>query len=165
MIYERITRDGRRELRIDDEIYEVPLEEEIAPDALFPDACRRAYLADPLYMSVSPSDMSFADVEVLKAAEWDLRAMRDRLPLECRELIDPLIEMMKAHATVRTTASAIESIERDLEERRAWRPKPSAGPQYEDEVWYRGTDMMLDQEINRRFDNNWDEEEWVTNWS
>lgn len=138
MIYERITRDGRRELRIDDEIFEVPHDHEIAPDALFPEACRQAYWASPEFASVSRRDMDFMCGKMHLAAALDLLAMKQRLTPEVSSAIDQAVEILVETAIQSTSPAGIEAMTDQLVEAATVRVEAAVGPEADDEFWYRG---------------------------
>ena len=48
----RIRKDGVRELKVDNEVHDIPHDHELAPNPTFATAYREAFFVDPLYMSV-----------------------------------------------------------------------------------------------------------------
>jgi hypothetical protein len=75
----RVRKDGKRELKADDEVHEIPHDHELVPNPTFATAYREAFLVNPLYMSVSRSDIACADAFVALAAAQDLIVMSERL--------------------------------------------------------------------------------------
>ena len=58
MLRIRIRKDGVRELKVDNEVHEVPHAHELVPNPTFATAYREESLVDPLYMSVYEPDLS-----------------------------------------------------------------------------------------------------------
>jgi hypothetical protein len=114
VIETRVTADGVRQARIDDEVYEIPHDHEIAPNATFPAACREAFWVDPLYMSVGCSDVLFASAKVTLAAIHDLTAIRDRMVDEARPLLDQAIDILRTRVRDAVPEKVIQSIDEQL---------------------------------------------------
>jgi hypothetical protein len=132
---ERIREDGRRELLIDGEPYEVPHDHEIAQNAVFPAAFRQAYFVAPKYMSVSRSDMLLADAKVLVAAARDLAVIQSKLGVVegVGAPLGQVIGNLRDGALKMTSPEAIAEIEHQLDRMQECHIKPSVGPEYEDD--------------------------------
>lgn len=135
MIYERVTRDGRRELRIDDRIYEVPHEHEIAPDALFPKVARQSFTAGHV---ADGSGQAFMWGKLHLAAVCDLLTMKEHLTSEVGPVLDQAINLLVETAIQSTPLAAVEAMSDQLAEAAAIRVEPTVGPEADDELWYRG---------------------------
>jgi hypothetical protein len=103
----RTRRDGVRELKVDDEVHEIPHDHELAPNPTFSYAYREAFFADPLYMSVSRSDMACANAFVALAAAHDLTVMGQRLGPDLKQLLDPAIQKLRDVALASTSAATV----------------------------------------------------------
>jgi hypothetical protein len=151
MIIARVTKDGKSEVKIDDEIMRVPHDHELAPSAQFPNAWRRTFWVDPRFMSVSIADLARADAEVLLAAERDLMVVADRLPCVAPQL-DEVRRTLRQKALERAGADAVTEIEHDLDRyaERETVVSPSQGPQVEDSAWFAGT-IGISRDISKEF--------------
>jgi hypothetical protein len=145
----RIRRDGVRELKVDDEIHEIPHDHELAPNAVFPVAWREQFFVNPQYMSVSRSDMACANAFVMLAAAQDLSVMRDRLPDEIVTLLDQAVHSLKSRAVDLASTETVQHLEQWIADTTTPSIQPSIGPEYEDAVWYDGTSYISDDEIDR----------------
>jgi hypothetical protein len=151
----RIRRDGVRELMVDGEVYEIPHDHELAPNPTFSYAYREAFFVDPLYMSVSRSDMATAHAFVALAAAHDLTAMGERLT-SIKQLLDPAIQKLQDFALASTSAATFRHLQERLTELSTDKIKASAGPEFEDDVWCARTGKTEDDEIERNLEAPFD---------
>ncbi len=154
----RIRKDGVREARDDSEVYEIPHDHEIAPNACFAIACRKAYFINPKFVSVSSSDMMYGDALIGCAAIRDLIAIRDRLP-DTAEGVDLAIAEVK-RALARFPSECIAEAEKSLKQITAVVVVPSVGAEFEDAVWLAGTSLIEDQAYISRVEESELQEEF-----
>ena len=102
MLRIRIRKDGKRELKVDNEVHDVPHDHELAPNPTFATAYREAFFVDPLYMSVSVSDIACADAFVDLAAAQDLTVMSERLTSDVKPLLDQVVQILRNGALTTT---------------------------------------------------------------
>ena len=144
----RIRRDGVKELKIDNEVHEIPHDHELCPSAAFPEAWRENFFVDPTYMSVSRSDMNASSARVAIAAMRDLTAIAERLP-GISECLQGAVQVLRAGVPKWVTSEAIRSIEDEMEADLKPKVVPTEGIAFQDEVWYRDTDVEFEQELQR----------------
>ena len=70
MIRIRIRKDGVRELKVDDEVHEIPHDHELAPNPTFATAYREKFLVDPLTCRLA------APTSPAPTPSWTLPALR-----------------------------------------------------------------------------------------
>jgi hypothetical protein len=152
----RTRRDGVRELKVDDEVHEIPHDHELAPNPTFSYAYREAFFVHPLYMSVSRSDMACADAFVALAAAHDLTVMGQRLGQDLKQLLDPAIQKLRDVALASTSAATVKHLQERLTELSTPKIEASRGPEFGDDVWYAGTGKTEDDEIERNLEAPFD---------
>ena len=160
MIRIRIRKDGVRELKVDDEVHEIPHDHELAPNPTFATAYREKFLVDPLYMSVSSSDIACANAFVDLAAAQDLTVIGERLSPNAKQLLDEFVQMLRNGALTTTSAATVKHLQDRLIELSAPKIEASTGPEFEDDVWYEGTGKAEDDEIERNLEAPFDGGDW-----
>jgi hypothetical protein len=138
MLRIRIRKDGVRELKVDNEMREIPHDHELAPNPTFATAYRETSLVSPLYMSVSVSDIACANAFVDLAAAQDLAVMRERLRSDVRPLFDQVVQMLRDGALATTSVATVSHLQERLRELSTSKIEASTGPEFEDDVWYEG---------------------------
>ena len=134
----RIRKDGVREVKVEDEIFQIPHEHEICERDFFAAAWRQNFFVDPKFVSVGRRDIDLADALVLLAACHDLASQRDRLPC-VSDILDGAIRELTSRAQSLVPSHVVVALQRKI--RRMAEPKiePSVGRQFEDDVWYSRT--------------------------
>jgi hypothetical protein len=160
MLRIRIRTDGTRELKVDNEVHDIPHDHELAPNPTFATAYREAFLVDPLYMSVSVSDVACANAFVDLAAAQDLTVMSERLRSDVRPLLDQVVQMLRDGALATTSAATVRHLQERLSELCAPTIEASTGPEFEDDVWYEGIVKAEDDEIERNLEAPFDGGDW-----
>ena len=153
----RIRKDGVRELKVDNEVHEIPHDHELAPNPTFATAYREAFLVNHLYMSVSRSDIACADAFVDLAAAQDLSVMSELLRPDVRPLLDQVVQMLRDGALATTSAATVTHLQKRLSELCAPTIEASIGPEFEDDIWYEGIGKAEDDEIERNLEAPFDE--------
>jgi hypothetical protein len=153
----RIRKDGARELKIDNEVHDIPHDHELAPNPTFATAYREAFFVDPLYMSVSVSDIACADAFVDLAAAEDLTVMSERLRSDVKPLLDQVVQILRNGALTTTSVATVSHLQERLRELGASTIEASTGPEFEDDVWYEGIGKAEDDEIERNLEAPFDE--------
>jgi hypothetical protein len=156
----RIRKDGVRELKVDNEVHKIPHDHELVPNPTFATAYREEFLVDPLYMSVSMSDMACANAFVDLAAAQDLTAMSQRLTSDVGLLLDQAVQILRDRALAITSAATVRHLQERLSELCAPTIEASTGPEYEDDVWYEGIGKAEDDEIERNLEAPFDGGDW-----
>jgi hypothetical protein len=156
----RVRKDGKRELKADDEVHEIPHDHELVPNPTFATAYREAFLVNPLYMSVSRSDIACADAFVALAAAQDLIVMSERLRSDVRPLLDQAVQMLRDGALATTSAATVRHLQERLSELCPRTIEASTGPEFEDGVWCEGTGKAEDDEIERNLEAAFDGADW-----
>lgn len=160
MLRIRIRKDGTRELKLDDEVHEIPHDHELAPNPTFATAYREAFLVNPLYMSVSRSDIACADAFVDLAAAQDLAVKSALLGSDVKPLLDRVVQILRDRALAKTSAATVRHLQERLSELCAPTIEASTGPKFEDDVWYEGTGKAEDDEIERKLEAAFDGGDW-----
>ena len=153
----RIRKDGVRELKVDDEVHEIPHDHELAPSPTFATAYREAFFVTPLCMSVGRSDMACADAFVDLAAAQDLTVMSERLRSDVKPLLDQVVQILRNGALTTTSVATVSHLQERLRELGASTIEASTGPEFEDDVWYEGIGKAEDDEIERNLQAPFDE--------
>src|SRR5882757_1834527 len=156
----RIRKDGVRELKVDNEVHDIPHDHELAPNPTFATAYREAFFVDPVYMSVSRSDMACADAFAALAAAHDLTVMGERLWPDVRPLLDQVVQMLRDRALATTSVATVGHLQEQLTALSAPHIEASTGPEFEDDVWYEGTGKAEDDEIERNLEAPFDGGDW-----
>jgi hypothetical protein len=131
----RIRRDGVKEVKVDNKIYEVPHQHGLCPSAAFADAYRRSFFVSPTFMSVGGSDITHRNACVLLAAAHDLEAIRSRIgdfAPHLDQAIDDILAWVPKFVPPYDARAILEYIEMRFPPRIV----PSEGPEFEDAVWY-----------------------------
>src|SRR5258708_40077787 len=157
MLRIRIRKDGARELKVDNEVRDIPHDHELAPNPTFATAYREAFFVDPLYMSVSVSDIACADAFVDLAAAQDLTVMSERLRSDVKPLLDQVVQILRNGALTTTSVATVSHLQERLRELGASTIEASTGPEFEDDVWYEGIGKAEDDEIERNLEAPFDE--------
>ena len=157
MLRIRIRKDGTRELKVDNEVHDIPHDHELAPNPTFATAYREAFFVDPLYMSVSVSDIACADAFVDLAAAQDLTVMSERLRSDVKPLLDQVVQILRNGALTTTSVATVSHLQERLRELGASTIEASTGPEFEDDVWYEGIGKAEDDEIERNLEAPFDE--------
>ncbi len=160
MLRIRVRKDGVRELKVDNEVHEIPHDHELAPNPTFATAYREAFLVNHLYMSVSRSDIACADAFVDLAAAQDLTVMSERLRSDVRPLLDRVVQMLRDGALATTSAATVRHLQERLSELCPRTIEASTGPEFEDGVWYEGTGKAEDDEIERNLEAAFEGADW-----
>jgi hypothetical protein len=156
----RIRKDGVRELKVDNEVHEIPHDHELVPNPTFATAYREESLVDPLYMSVSMSDMACANAFVDLAAAQDLTVMSERLRSDVRPLLDEVVQILRNGALTTTSGTTLGYLQERLRDLGASTIEASIGPEFEDDVWYEGIEKDEDDEIERNLEAPFDGGDW-----
>jgi len=157
MLRIRVRKDGIRELKVDNEVHEIRHDHELAPNPTFATAYREAFLVNPLYMSVSRSDIACADAFVDLAAAQDLTVMSERLRSDVKPLLDQVVQILRNGALTTTSVATVSHLQERLRELGASTIEASTGPEFEDDVWYEGIGKAEDDEIERNLQAPFDE--------
>ena len=112
----RIRKDGVRELKVGDEVHEIPHDHELVPNPTFATAYREASFVDPRYMSVSVSDIACADAFVDLAAAEDLTVMSERLRSDVKPLLDQAVQILRDGALTTTSVATVSHLQERLRE-------------------------------------------------
>src|SRR5882757_4367463 len=160
MLRIRIRKDGTRELKVDNEVHEIPHDHELAPNPTFATAYREAFLVNHLYMSVSRSDIACANAFVDLAAAQDLTLMSERLRSDVRPLLDQVVQILRDGALTTTSVATVSHLQERLRERSASTIEASTGPEFKDDVWYEGIGKPEDDEIERNLEAPFDGGDW-----
>ena len=156
----RIRKDGVRELKVDNEVHEILHDHQLVPNPTFATAYREESLVDPLYMSVSMSDMACANAFVDLAAAQDLSVMSELLRPDVRPLLDQVVQMLRDGALATTSAATVRHLQERLSELCAPRIEASIGPEFEDDIWYEGKGKAEDDEIEGNLEAPFDGGDW-----
>ena len=156
----RIRKDGVRELKVDDEVHEIPHDHELVPNPTFATAYREESLVDPRYMSVSMSDMACANAFVDLAAAQDLSVMSELLRSEVRPLLDQAVQLLRDGALATTSAATVSHLQERLSELCAPTIEASIGPEFEDDIWYEGIGKAEDDETDGNLEAPFDGSDW-----
>jgi|GEM_PF-2996764 len=142
MNYERVTREGKREIRADDVIYyDVPHDHEIAPAALFPVVAREAFMAQ---FSADGGGQSFMRGKEHLAAAYDLRALKERLTPDVSPILDQAINALIQTAAQSTSPAGLAAMKDQLAKLATVQVEPTVGLEADDERWCQGA-------VRRRF--------------
>jgi hypothetical protein len=156
----RIRKDGVRELKVDNEVHEIPHDHELVPNPTFATAYREESLVDPLYMSVSMSDMACANAFVDLAAAQDLSVMSELLRSDVRPLLVQVVQMLRDGALATTSAATVSRLQERLSELCAPTIEASIGPEFEDDIWYEGIGKAEDDETEGNLEAPFDGGDW-----
>jgi hypothetical protein len=156
----RIRKDGVRELKVDNEVHKIPHDHELVPNPTFATAYREEFLVDPLYMSVSMSDMACANAFVDLAAAQDLSVMSELLRSDVRPLLVKVVQMLRDGALATTSAATVSHLQERLSELCAPTIEASIGPEFEDDIWYEGIGKAEDDEIEGNLEAPLDGGDW-----
>jgi hypothetical protein len=156
----RIRKDGVRELKVDNEVHKIPHDHELVPNPTFATAYREEFLVDPLYMSVSMSDMACANAFVDLAAAQDLSVMSELLRSDVRPLLVQVVQMLRDGALATTSAATVSHLQERLSELCAPTIEASIGPEFEDDIWYEGIGKAEDDEIEDNLEAPFDGGDW-----
>ena len=160
MLRIRIRKDGVRELKVDNEVHEIPHDHELAPNPTFATAYREAFLVNPLYMSVSRSDIACADAFVHLAAAQDLAVKSALLGSDVKPLLDQAAQILRDRALATTSATTVRHLQERLSELCAPTIEASIGPEFEDDIWYEGIGKAEDDEIEGNLEAPFDGGDW-----
>jgi hypothetical protein len=156
----RIRKDGVRELKVDNEVHKIPHDHELVPNPTFATAYREEFLVDPLYMSVSMSDMACANAFVDLAAAQDLSVMSELLRSDVRPLLVQVVQMLRDGALATTSAATVSHLQERLSELCAPTIEASIGPEFEDDIWYEVIGKAEDDEIEDNLEAPFDGGDW-----
>lgn len=115
----RVTRDGVRQAKVDDEIIEIPHDDEIAAPALAPGAASQAYFVQPQFYSVSVRDMLIADVRMQCAVARDLDSLTRLAVVGAKELLTEAARIVRRSAAKSVDKETLSEIEAQLDHRLA----------------------------------------------
>jgi hypothetical protein len=160
MIRIRIRKDGARELKVENEVHNIPHDHELAPNPTFAAAYREAFFVNSLYMSVSLSDIACANAFVDLAAAQDLTVMSERLRSDVRPLLDQVVQILRNGALTTTSGTTLGYLQERLRDLGASTIEASTGPEFEDDVWYAGIEKDEDDEIERNLEAPFDGGDW-----
>jgi hypothetical protein len=129
VVWTRVTPDGRREAKIDDEIIEILHEHEIASPALFPGTCRRAFWVNPRYLSVGASDVEYAYAELLIAGAKDIESIMENTGSIAEKPLSDSISALRAAALKIVGSDVLQRIDEQMLEQLLSSAKEELGPE------------------------------------
>jgi hypothetical protein len=145
-----VRKDLVREVKIDDEVFEILHDHQIVPDPVFAIACREQYFVHPEFMSVSRSDINCATAFMWLAAARDAESMAGHVPTSAAPLLKESARILRKLALESVGEDTVGRLELRISQLQTRQVTVSAGSKFEDGIWY-GADVAraFDAEILR----------------